>query len=144
LEARPLYESRLFDDRERADRSPASRAESHFAFLNRIDLPYFATVRRLLEEWFARFPSEAQKDVRARFRSDDDAECLGAFWELYLHEIHSRLGFKLKRDPEVPGTSRRPDFIVSGGTRPFYLEATVVSYNKNESAQRQRETCWST
>jgi hypothetical protein len=130
---------RLFDDRVRTDRSPAPSAEGHFRFLNRIDRPYFAAVRDLLEDWFSRFPRDTQKDLRARFRSDDNAECLGAFWELYLHEVHRRLGFELERDPQVPGTTRRPDFLVSGGSRPFYLEATTVTYNKAEAQQRRRE-----
>jgi hypothetical protein len=44
----------LFDDIERTDPSAAPRGESHFAFLNRIDRPYFAAVRDLLENWFTR------------------------------------------------------------------------------------------
>jgi hypothetical protein len=132
-------ELRLFDDLSRTDRSPASSAESHFAFLNRVDRPYFAAVRDLLEDWFTRFPAEAQKDLRARFRSDDKAQCLGAFWELYLHETHRCLGFELERDPAVPGTTRRPDFLIRGGAKPFYLEATTITYNKREAAQRRRE-----
>jgi hypothetical protein len=134
-----LERLRLFDDRRRSDPSPAPRAESHFRFLNRVDRPYFAAVRDVLEDWFTHFPRDAQKDLRARFRSDDNSECLGAFWELYLHEVHRRLGFELKRDPEVPGTTKRPDFLVRGGRRPFYLEATTVTYNRAEAAQRRRE-----
>ena len=44
---------RLFDDRARTDPSPAPRAESHFGFLNRVDRPYFAAVRDLLEDLVA-------------------------------------------------------------------------------------------
>ena len=129
---------RLFDDIARTDGSPAPRAESHFAFLNRVDRPFFAASRDLLEEWFTRFPSDAQRDLQRRFRSDDNAQHEAAFWELYLHEIHRALGFELDRDPVVPGTSKRPDFLVLGGAKPFYLEATVVSYSKAETAQRRR------
>jgi hypothetical protein len=97
---------------------------------------YFAAVRGVIEDWFARFPTVAQKDLRSRFRSDDNSRCLGAFWELYLHEVHLRLGFKLERDPKVPGTTKRPDFLVRGGAQPFYLEATTVAYSTEEAAER--------
>ncbi len=99
----------------------------------------FASVRELLETWFASFPAEAQADVRSRFRSADQAEYLGAFWEIYLHEVHCRLGFDLHRDPTVPETSKRPDFLVRGDGRRFYLEATVVTYSRFEAAQRRRD-----
>ena len=129
----------LFDDIARTDGSPAPRAESAFGFLKRVDRPYFAAVRNLLEDWFTRFPADARKDLQRRFRSDDGAEHLAAFWELYLHEVHLRLGFQLERDPQVPGTRKRPDFLVRGGAQPFYLEATVVTYDKTEAAQRRRD-----
>jgi hypothetical protein len=129
----------LFDDIARTDPRPAKHAESHFRFLNRVDSPYFAAARELLDDWFTRFPPEGRKDLRARFRSDDPGQSIGAFWELYLHEVHLRLGFELERDPEVPGTTKRPDFLARRGNDVFYLEATLVSYADAEKAARQRE-----
>jgi hypothetical protein len=68
----------------------------------------------------------------------DPAQSLGAFWELYLHELFRALGYTLERDPEVPGTSRRPDFLVIGEGGEFYLEATTVGHSKDEMAARRR------
>src|SRR3954462_3338810 len=59
------------------------------------------------------------------------------------HGPHSGLAVEPPVTPSArrccSATRKRPDFRVSGGTRPFYLEATVVTYNQNERAQRQRE-----
>lgn len=129
----------LFDDIARTDPHPGRRTESQFRFLNRVDRTDFAAVREVMENWFDRFPAQGKADLRQRFRSDDPRQSLGAFWELYLHELHRRLGYQLERDPEVPGTSRRPDYLARRGKTAFYLEATLVSYSDAEMAARRRE-----
>jgi hypothetical protein len=128
----------LFDDKVRTDSRLGRRTESIFGFLDRVNRPEFAVVRDLMNGWFERFPAEAHADLRARFRSDDPGQSLGAFWELYLHGLFRARGYTLKRDPEVPGTSRRPDFLVIGEGGEFYLEATTVGYSKDEMAARRR------
>jgi hypothetical protein len=87
-----------------------------------------AAPRAVLEDWFSRWPTDSRPDLRARLRAKDDGQFLGAFWELYLHELHLRLGFECERDPELPDSPRRPDFLVHGAGGSFYLEATVVGY----------------
>jgi hypothetical protein len=129
----------LFDDIVRTDSRLGSRTESQFRFLNRVDRPEFAAVRQLVEAWFDSFPPEARADLRERFRSDDLGQSLGAFWELYLHEIHRQLGYVLERDPEVPGTTKRPDFLAKRGDTAFYLEGTLVGYSDPEMADRRRQ-----
>ena len=47
-----------------------------------------------------------------------------AFWELYLHELHSRLGFRVDVHPPGPRTTH-PDFLLTRGSERFYLEAVV-------------------
>jgi len=130
---------RLFDDRERDSRSPAKRAESQFAFLNRTGRPYFAPVRDLLEAWFAHWPAEAQVGLRQRFRQDDRGQHMGAFWELYLNETHRRLGFDIEYEPSVPGTARRPDFLVRRAQERYYIEGTLVLYPDSEMAAKRRK-----
>lgn len=130
---------RLFDPGPRTDRSPSSRSESRFAFLNRVDRPYFAIVRDLLEEWFRHVPPRVQAGIRRRFRQDDAGQHVGAFWELFLHEAHRRLGFTIEFEPSVPGTERRPDFLLERDGNRHYLEATLVGYSNAEIARRQRQ-----
>jgi hypothetical protein len=61
-----------------------------------------------------------------------DAAC-SPYWELYLHELHRCLGFEVTVHPEVPGTSTRPDFLMSNE------EAALVAYSDKEARRRQRE-----
>ena len=128
----------LFDEIVRTDSRRAKRSESLFRVLNRINGDEYSRVRALMEHWFDRFPVEGQADVRERFRDDDPGQSIGAFWELYLHEIHRRLGYTLEREPEVPGTTKRPDFRATRRDTAFYLEATLVSYPDAEMAARRR------
>jgi hypothetical protein len=45
----------LFDLTERTDLEYASHSEGNFAYLNRSGCPETAAVRKVLEEWFARY-----------------------------------------------------------------------------------------
>ena len=64
----------LFDSDDAIDRSDvglAAYSEPHFAYLNRSGRQDVATIRKLLETWFARYPTVHQAELRARFRSCD-------------------------------------------------------------------------
>jgi hypothetical protein len=128
----------LFEGIERSDPSLGTRTESIFHFLDRIAGPNWQAVRQVMNEWFAKWPADAQPDLRARFRDDDPHQSIGAFWELYVHELFGRLGYQLERDPEVPGTTKRPDFLVSGAEESFYLEATIVGHSDEEKSTKRR------
>jgi hypothetical protein len=117
----------VFDVFDRSDSLPASHAESRAAFLNRAHTTFWAEVRRVMEEWFARVPADAQRDLRARLRSTDDRQFDAAHWELYLHESLIRAGFSVTLHPSVRGTNRHPDFLVDDGETGFYVEAAVVA-----------------
>lgn len=98
-------------------------------------------VRALIEDWFQHLPDAARADVRGRLRSGDDRQFEGAFWELYLYESLRRAGGDITVHPELVGSSRQPDFLVSVGDATFYLEAKSISGAGGESgasARRQR------
>jgi hypothetical protein len=92
-----------------------------------------------METWYASYPTEHQNELRAKFRLNERREMISAFWELYLYEIHRRLGFQVTVHPEVPGTTKRPDFKMRSGEHAFYLEAAVAAHSDKEVAQRLRE-----
>jgi hypothetical protein len=61
-----------------------------------------------------------------------------AFWELYLHECLFRLGYSVTLHPQMPGTTRRPDFLAVGESQRFIIEArAIVSSDADESADRR-------
>jgi hypothetical protein len=109
-----------------------------WAFLNRVSEPGMAAPRAVLEDCFSRWPANSRADLGARLRAKDDGQFLGTFWELYLHELHLRLDFECERDPELPDSRQRPDFLVRGAQGSFYLEATVVGYPTAEATVRKR------
>jgi hypothetical protein len=118
----------LFSARERADDRPRAHGEPSYAFLDRAAGPRWERVRTALDGWFLRLPEAARRDLRNRFALTTELDHLGAFWELWLHEAHRRLGFDLTVHVGVDAGERRQDFLVSrpDGFGCFWLEATVV------------------
>lgn len=117
---------RLFDQFERTDHREASRSEPAFEFMNRSAWPAYANIREVLEEWFEGYPASHERDLHARFRKGDHNH-EAAFFELYLHQVLTRLGLSPEIHPEPETGKGRPDYAVTGamGSR-CYIEANVV------------------
>jgi len=115
----------LFDDLTRTDPKPARQAESSFAFLNRVDQPFWARVRDAHEDWFREYTGD-RRDLRARFRSSAPEQHFGAWWELYLFTLFTRLGFVVETHPKLADVSRRPDFRLRRDDDSFLVEAMYV------------------
>jgi hypothetical protein len=113
----------VFDNAKRT--SPAHKLASQpiFDYLNCSARPGSEVVRRLVEDWFSRFPPSYQSELRSRFRSGD-IQFAAAFHELCLHELLFRQGCKITPHPTIAGTRKQPDFEVvqPDGSR-FLLEA---------------------
>ena len=54
--------------------------------------PEFTPIRTLVESWYERFPAAARDDVRGGFRQNDERAHAGALFELFVHELLTRLG----------------------------------------------------
>jgi hypothetical protein len=117
----------LFDDFVRTDASPSAESEDYFTFLNRVDTPFWAEVRRVLNAWFSRYPSQRAPGLWQEFRSRRARQQRGAFWELYLHELFLQLGYQVVVHPELADTSHTPDFELRRDGRRLYVEARVMS-----------------
>jgi hypothetical protein len=131
---------RLFDQIERTDLEPAKYGDSMFAYINRTARDGFDQVRHELESWFTHYPKQEQRELRARFRSDIDTQHYSAFFELILYETLLLLGCNTIVHPTIPGTEKRPDFLVEPiSGEPFYLEAAIATTESaNEAAARSR------
>ena len=123
---------RLFDDRERLHnaKEPGSGL-SHFEFINGDwALSDNSATRDLCETWFQRIPESSQKkDLGASFRSEDDSQHDGAFFELLLHELFALLGCDVEFHPEIE--KKTPDFRLSEREISVIVEATVAGRNSN-------------
>lgn len=115
----------VFDLIDRTDARPSDHAETSFRFLNRVAGDYWAQVRQLVQEWLDRVADdENYRDLRGRLRKDNAAN-YSAFLELYIHELFRVAGYRVTIHPSVPGSSRRPDFLIEGYGDSFYVEATM-------------------
>ena len=129
----------LFDSIERNELKSDTPSGSIFRDINHYDWPGATFIRNTLESWFEKYPTRHRTDLRERFRSDRDQNHEGAFFELFLHEVLTRLGFSLEVHPEIAGSNDRPDFLVSRHNRRFYLEATVRSQRTGPFARHPNE-----
>ena len=130
----------LFDDISRNYKGAREHTEPLYEYLNHSARPSMERIRILLEDWFSNYPSDAQNELRTRFRTSDDIQHRSAFFEIYLHAVLSKLGFHIEIHPEIPGQPTHPEFLVLRDRKPcFYLEATLASGPIEERAADKRE-----
>jgi hypothetical protein len=131
-------EPTLFDNTQRTNDSPAAMSEPKWAFLNRTARPEFAAVRDLLEQWFDRYPIDSRDELGSAFRSSNDRQHLGAFFELYLHELLRSLGCDVSLHPRVPGASSSPDFLVTAPDCSKFVVEAAVCFGADTKADATR------
>lgn len=119
----------LFDMVREEHTAPAGYAESSFQFLNRSTRPEIQRIRDVCEDWHSRYPETDKAELRTRFRDRNNNNHNSAFFELFLHELLLRSGYKVICHPETANeTTTHPDFCVTSPTGiEFYLEAVVVT-----------------
>lgn len=104
--------------------------------MNRVDTPFWAEVRNLLETFFSRYPSEHAESLRRDFHSRLPGSHYAAWWELYLHELFLRLGYEITIHPAIEGTERKPDFGLRRGGSDLLVEASVLFSGLSGSEER--------
>lgn len=126
---------RLFDKYERTDDSPIAPGETFPSILNRSSAPHFVEARKLIEQWFRDYAQDATereaKRFRGEFESKNSSKHLGAVFELLVHQILVRLKFSVSMHPNVPDTSKHPDFVAKSNCSRILVEATVVAPDSN-------------
>ena len=120
----------LFDyDFQRTETRWKLQNESEYNYLNNSARPGIEAFRNVAENWFQKYPKEGRKDLRSRFRSQDDIPHAGAFFELFLHEIFTKMGFLVNIHNKE---GKKPDFLFSKENYSlFYLEGTVINCRKD-------------
>jgi hypothetical protein len=131
----------VFDDLHRTDDRPASFSEAHYSYLNRSSRHEFAAARAIIQHWFDQYPFELQPELLPRLRSQSDYDHQAAVFELGFYFLLISLRAQVMPHPQVPSSSRRPDFLVvdpSGGKS--YVETALVTFTtrvqKAEEARR--------
>ncbi len=121
----------LFSKKDRDNYESKKYTENEYTYLNRSARSEAERVRQTLEEWFSRYPVEAQAELRRRFQSSHHHS---AFFELFLHEFLIRLGCRIvKIHPPIDGMTKHPDFLVeSPHGSDFYLEGVLATGESHE------------
>lgn len=130
---------RLFSTFERTDPSPQHHNERVYDFLNRVDRRWHEGVRQTLEEWLEAAPNEFAERVAREFRSTRDRQCLGAFWELYMFVMWTRLRYQTEIEPVISGTPRIADFLIDSTDGRAIVEATVSFEEGADSPASRRQ-----
>lgn len=129
----------IFDAAERTDARPSNHRESTYAFMSRIAGDYWQHPRDLMQTWANRIDDPAEYfEIRQRLLSDDNSVFNSAFLELYLHECLLRNGWRVTVHPDVPGTTRHPDFYAERDGTGFYLEAISPGTSADQRAASNR------
>lgn len=134
--ARVMERPSIFDGSPRTDGSPMTDSEGTYAFLNRVRGSFWDEIRRIVEEWYVRYPSDKGPVLASRIQSDEHG-FWGAYFELFLHEILTCSDAKIDVDPELPG-GRTPDFRVTHVQGSFLLEATTLMEPRSDEKTRRR------
>ncbi len=130
----------LFDDFECTDSSPAQHSEPQFAFIGRSARPRDARIRALLEAWFADYPANHRAELKRRFESGKTGQGYeSAFYELSLHSLLRRVNCKVEVHPELPGNTKRPEFLsTEPDGREVFLEARLAGCESEAEASTNR------
>jgi hypothetical protein len=112
----------LFDEKERSDLKPANHLDNTYDYYDRCALKEISEKRKILNQWFNNSPESEKSELKARFKKSFSP----AFFELFLHELFRKQGFSLEPHPELPNSTKRPDFLVTRDGFEFYLEAKEV------------------
>jgi hypothetical protein len=129
----------VFDSGTRTYQGPRDHGESQFTFLNRSGRPPFEAARRRIDDWYSRLCDGLKESVRQRLVSGEDRRFDAAFWELYLHELFTRLCYEISCEPTLPN-GRKIDFLLRRGDAAFYLEATAAGIsNEQRGAGARRD-----
>lgn len=129
---------KLFSTARRTNSTWAGHLEATLPFLDRVDDPFFAEVRRVLEVWFSHYPAESRGHLRNRLLGDAERDSHAASFELLVHEFYWRAGWRAEVEPSIPGTDHRPDFLWTRCADTMIMEARVVSGLSDEAYRAER------
>ena len=125
----------LFDSIERTYLEAAKHNENTYDYYNISARTDITKVRDALEGWFSGYPKEEKKELKSRFKKDFDS----AFYELFLYELFSKLGYKIIIHPDLCSSPKKPDFLIFKDDLEIYVEAKVVKNKTKEQEAFERK-----
>ncbi|HHR1385271.1 TPA: hypothetical protein ACS3G7_002787 [Legionella pneumophila] len=129
----------LFTNESRSETRGAYEGEHPFTYLQISSRKEAQDVREFLNKCWSNYPDSEKRDMLKRIMNPKITHCNAALFELIIHQLLIELNYKVKVHPDVPNSTKKPDFLVKDiKDNKFYLEAIVAS--ENDDYQRSLET----
>ena len=88
--------------------------------------PETVEIRRNVLQQLGEVPEPHRSDWKGRLKSKLDHSHFSVRLEIYLHHFFNERGWQTSIEPDLPGTSNRPDFLLSKGEHEIIVEARTV------------------
>ena len=128
----------LFDNKQRTLQGPADYNADIYAYYNDSARADIDQVRIQLESWFAKYPENEKEELKSRVKATFNP----AIFELFIFALFMELGYSLEIHPEIPGTTKRPDYLARRDNELFYIEVkymTMLSQSEQALERRKNE-----
>jgi len=125
----------LFDNIAREYLGPADHNEPLYHFYHRSARKDMQIIRDTLNDWFKDYPDSKKAEFINSFK-DHFYDC---FFELFLFRLFRQLGFEIEIHPEIPNSSKRPDFLITKEDLDIYIEAKSVYDKSKEEMALERK-----
>jgi hypothetical protein len=133
--------TKLFEDHPRTRTEPLGRGDDLFEFYDSCARPGYDEFRSIVNGWLAEMPAEARGELITRMRDGGNREFQSSLCELAVHAFIIRSGYKAVLHPQVPGSTKHPDFAATDqeGNVVAYIEVTTVNPPDAQTAEVNRE-----
>lgn len=131
----------LFDNRARTHKEPLRRGDGLFEFYDSCARHGYDELRSTVNGWLLQMPAGDRDKLITRMRYGGDREFGSALTELSLHAFILGSGYSASPHPEIPGSTRRPDYALvdKAGTPVAYVEVTTISPPEAQTSEMNRE-----
>lgn len=126
----------LFDKKARTLHGPADYNADIYTYYNDSARADIDQVRTQLESWFVNYPENEKEELKSRVKATFNP----AIFELFIFTLFTELGYLLEIHPEIPGTTKRPDYLAKKGNDQFYIEVKFMTMlSQSEQALERRK-----
>jgi len=126
----------LFDQKIRTDIRSALGNENSFEYFNNTARVDVEPIRQLLEDWYKIYPDADKLEIKQRLKAD----FYPAFYELGMYCYFINQGFEVTIHPQIPNSSKHPDFLVKKGSLEFYVEIKEMRMSSDKERSTARLT----
>ncbi len=113
----------LFDQKESKNLRYAKNKHNSYQFYDGSARKEFTYVRERMNNWFSRYSLNHRRQLRSDFKAQFDS----AYFELFIHELFLKQGFRMEPHVNVASSAKTPDFLGIKDGIELYIEAKVAS-----------------